>query len=288
MDTVSDLMNKDEKIVALLGDVGVFGFRQVFKNHPKRIYNIGILEQSTIGLASGLAISGFTPIVHTIAPFFVERSYEQLKLDFGYQKLGGNFVSVGASYDYAGLGGTHHCPGDVGILKNIPNMSIIVPGTSKEFDILFREAYKRDNPTYYSLSESSNSTDQEVKFGKAKIIKKGKKALVIAVGPMLEPVLEAVKDIDVTVLYYTTLRPFDSRTLALSAGKIKKIVVCEPFYQGTLSEEITEALKSSEIEIENIGVPREFISKYGTAADHDKIFGLDADGIRKKLIKFIK
>ena len=98
------------------------------KKHPLRAHNIGILEQSTIGLAAGLSLAGHFPIVHTIAPFLVERAYEQIKIDLGYQQLGSNLVSVGGSYDYAGLGCTHHCPADVGILNKIPGIEIIVPG----------------------------------------------------------------------------------------------------------------------------------------------------------------
>ena len=118
--TVEDILDKDKKLIVLLGDIGVFGFRNSFEKYPERVYNIGILEQSTIGMAAGLAMHNFIPVIHTIAPFIVERSFEQIKNDFGYQQLGGNFVSVGNSYDYAALGCTHHCPADVGILKNIP------------------------------------------------------------------------------------------------------------------------------------------------------------------------
>ena len=115
IETVEAIIKEDERAVLLLGDIGVFGFRKIFETHKERVFNIGILEQSTISMASGMAMTGLIPIVHTIAPFLVERGLEQLKIDFGYQKLGGNFVSVGASYDYAALGCTHHCPGDVGI-----------------------------------------------------------------------------------------------------------------------------------------------------------------------------
>ena len=64
---------------------------------------------------------------------------------------------MGASYDYAALGCTHHCPGDVGMLKNIPDMEIILPGTAEEFDKLFRQSYANGNPTYFRLSEKQNS-----------------------------------------------------------------------------------------------------------------------------------
>jgi transketolase len=287
VNTVADIMKSDERVVLLLGDIGVFGFRQVFADYPDRVYNIGILEQSTIGAAAGLAMAGFIPIVHTIAPFLVERSYEQLKDDFGYQGLNGNFVSVGASYDYAALGCTHHCPGDVGILKQVPNMSIIVPGTAKEFDILFKEAYQHKDPTYYRLSEGSNLEDREVAFGRAELIKKGSKATVIAVGPMLQAVLEATQDMDINLLYYTTVQPFDADTLRKVAATTPKIVVCEPYYTGALSREISAAMLPRPVAIEHIGVPHRFLDSYGTMGDHDRVLGLTAPDIRLKILDFI-
>jgi len=280
--TIENILDNDDKLVLLLGDIGVWGFKNALENYPDRVYNIGILEQSTIGLASGLAMTGFIPVVHTIAPFLVERSFEQLKLDFGYQMLGGNFVSVGGSYDYAALGCTHHCPADVSILKNIPGMEIIVPGTPEEFDRLFKQTYSDGKPTYFRLSERSNSESQKVEFGKADIIKSGKDATVVAIGPTLKPVLEAVKDLDVTVLYYSTLIPFDAETLK-DNSESGKILLCEPYYSGALMPEIMNALKPKPVTIETIGVPNEFLTNYGTAEEHDEYVGLTADNIKRKL-----
>ena len=117
--SVEKILGENSETVLLLGDIGVFGFRNAFRDYPSRVYNIGILEQATISLAGGLAKTGLIPIVHTIATFLVERCLEQLKIDFGYQQLGGNFISVGNSYDYASLGCTHHCPADIGLLKKL-------------------------------------------------------------------------------------------------------------------------------------------------------------------------
>ena len=281
--TLSELMKTDERIAILLGDIGVFGFRHVFAEHPKRIYNIGILEQSTVGLASGLAMTGMIPVVHTIAPFLVERCYEQLKLDFGYQQLGGNFISVGASYDYAALGCSHHCPGDVGILRNIPGMSIVVPGTAKEFDILFRESYDNQKPNYYRLSESANETDQPVSFGKGCMIKKGNKGTVLAVGNMLQAVLDASAGMDLTILYYTTIFPFDRALIQECIEENDRLVIVEPYYSGPLALDVLEALENKRVKISHIGVPRTFLTNYGTKAEHDQNLGLDAGSIRTKL-----
>ena len=79
---------------------------------------MGICEPSIMSMASGLSISGMIPVVHTIAPFVIERAYEQIKLDFGYQKLGINIITVGGSFDYSKLGCSHHCYTDVSLMSH--------------------------------------------------------------------------------------------------------------------------------------------------------------------------
>ena len=160
--TMSGLLEKDPKVVLLLNDIGVYAFRFAKERFPDRVYNLGILEQGTVSIASCLSLAGLTPVFHTIAPFIVERGYEQLKDDFGYQKVNGNFVSVGGSYDYSKLGMTHYCPGDIGALMQIPNMQIIIPGHEEEFDKLFLSEYNNGSPTYFRLSERSNREPRNV------------------------------------------------------------------------------------------------------------------------------
>jgi transketolase len=286
VETFESIVENDPNIVMLLGDIGVFGFRNSLKKFPERVYNIGILEQSTVGLAAGLSRAGLIPIIHTIAPFLVERAYEQIKIDFGYQKLGCNLVSVGASYDYAALGCTHHCPGDVAILQNIPGLEIIIPGTKYEFDTLFRQTYDNGKPTYHRLSERSNNENNEVIFGKANIIKKGKKATVIAIGPVLDMVLEATENLEVDIIYYTTIMPFDYDTLMQNLQKKNKILVIEPFYVGTMTHLIMNHI-THPVSICSIGVPREFLRKYGNAKEHDLAVGLNTNNIKNKINEMI-
>lgn len=284
--TLQDLLVKDKRVVLLLGDIGVFGFRHAFEAFPERVYNIGILEQATISLAAGLALEGFIPVVHTIAPFIVERGLEQLKIDFGYQALGGNFVSVGGSYDYAGLGCTHHCPGDIGILKTVPDMEILVPGNARELDTLLNSVYASPFPTYFRLSERENEAVQDVSYGRANVVKKGKKATIIAVGPTLDAVLHAAADYDVTVLYYTTLQPFDTQTLRENCTG-GKVLLCEPYYAGGLVAEIMQALAPRPVSVACIGVPHQFLLHYGSAAEHDQAVGLTAQNISSQIARLI-
>ena len=196
-------------------------------------------------------------------------------------------MSVGGSYDYAALGCTHHCPGDVGVLQNIPGVEIIVPGHHLEFDSLFKQAYDNGNPTYFRLSERCNEVSNKVIFGKANLIKVGKKATVIAIGPVLDKVIEATKYHDVDVLYYSTVLPFDNDALIKSLRTKSKILVVEPFYTGTMSHLILSSLPKKAVELTNIGVPREFLRKYGVAEDHDNAIGLTVENIEKKLGELI-
>lgn len=284
--TIESVFEGDEKLVLLLGDIGVFGFRHAFEKYPDRVYNIGILEQATIGLASGLSAEGFIPVIHTIAPFIVERGLEQIKIDFCYQNLGGNFVSVGGSYDYAALGCTHHCPGDVGILKNVPGMQIIVPGHPKEFDKLFQQSYANKKAKYFRLSEKGNSAPNDVEFGKALVLKRGAKATVIVVGPLLDYVMSACADIDVTILYYTSLEPFDTQALAQNCAS-SKILLCEPYYSGGLDYDVMNSVGFGSVKIEHVGVSHIFLTEYGNAEYHNHDIGLTPKNIRLKLERLI-
>jgi transketolase len=269
--TVSEVLEIDNNTALLLGDIGVYGFREEFKKYPNRVYNVGVLEQSMIGMAAGMSLNGMTPIVHTIAPFLVERAYEQLKIDFGYNDIGGNFVSIGASYDYAALGATHHCPADVHILKQIPNMQIVVPGNSKEFDELFKLSYNNRKPTYFRLSEYENElfdNSRKVKFGEPAIINCGtkKEATIVVVGNMLDRVLEAVENIDVTILYYTTLQPFDYDALCRNWNE--NIIIVEPYYTGGLLNDVISNKRPARYLC--IGEYREFVYSHGTFEEQTK------------------
>jgi transketolase len=282
--TVNELLERDQRLVVVLAEISTQFFRET--SSPQRVINVGIMEQTMVSVAAGLANEGFIPVVHSITPFLVERPFEQIKDDFCYQRLGGNFISTGASYDYSTEGMTHHGPGDVQILRSLPGMQIVVPGTPGEFDRLFREAYANSSPTYYRLSATNNPVEHSVRFGKLEIVQRGKLATVIAVGPMLAATLSAVEGLDVTVLYCTTLAPFDAETLQ-AVSQSNRIILVEPYYAGVLIPDICAAMGRIPVAIESIGVPHEVLSRYGTPQQHDEALGLTPQGIRRRIERFL-
>lgn len=284
--TVKELIESDERLVVVLAEISTGYFEGT--SHPERVINVGIMEQTMTSVAAGMALEGFIPVVHSITPFLVERPFEQIKDDFCYQGLGGKFISTGASYDYSTEGMTHHGPGDVQILRSLPGMQIVVPGTATEFERLFRETYANGSPTYYRLASENNPVEYPVRFGKLEVVQRGSQATVIAVGPMLAATLEAVKDMDVTVLYCTTVAPFDAERLrAVCQGQTSKIVLVEPYYAGVLVPDICAAMGRIPVSIEAIGVPREVLWHYGTPEEHDEAIGLTKEGIRRRIERFL-
>lgn len=284
-----DLIVKDERVMLIFGAAGVAAPKNIIEmmsDYPGRIFDAGIMEQAIVSMAAGMSISGMIPIFYAQSPFIVERAYEQLKIDFGYQRVRGNFVGLGGSTEIANFGTTHCCPADVGILKLIPEMQIVIPGKTQEFESLFMESYANDYPTYYRLTRYNNSCNCKVRFGKANVIKKGSKATIIAVGPMLELVMRALEDWDVTILYYTTLAPFDGECLKQNLVS-NRILLCEPYYCGALAKDIVTVLNGEMIKMDFVGYPLEFVTNYGYVVDNAEMYGLTETNIRLKVEELI-
>jgi len=282
---VADLVERDERVAVVLSEISTQYFSKAMRAHPDRVVNIGIMEQAMVGVAAGFAMEGFLPVAHSLSPFMAERPYEQLKLDFGYQGLGGTFVGMGGSYDYSSEGGTHHAPGDVGLMLGIPRMEVLVPGHGDEVDQLLRATYANGQPTYLRASVTSNAQSRDVAPGRIEVLRRGGRATVLAFGPMLDRTLEATVGMDVTVAYATGLRPFDAEGLAAIVGDRPVLVTVEPFYEGSAAPVLTAALRHVPTRFVSIGVPRAFIHGYGAPADLDADLALDLKGVRTRLAR---
>ena len=287
-DAAVELFLDDESLAIVLAEISTDLFESAFAHAPERAVNVGIMEQAMVGVAAGLALEGFRPIVHTIAPFLAERAHEQVKLDFGYQRLEGLFISTGASYDYSTSGMTHHSPGDVAAMSTVPGMCVLVPGAVAEATSLVRDWHSRGGLTYLRTSGVENAQAHELADGGLTPIRHGRDATVIAVGPMLDRVLGAVEDHDVTVLYATTVFPFDRDALRAHAAPSADIVLVEPMYEGTTTAQVTGAFADRAVRLLSIGVPRAVINGYGTVAEIDEALRLDASALEERIGSFLE
>ena len=283
---VSNMIGTEEDTALFLVDIGAWAFRETLSKYPDRAMNIGIFEDGMISLAAGMALGGFIPTIYGISPFIVDRAAEQLKLDFAYQKLQGNFITTGAAYDFSGAGYSHYCAEDYGMIAMIPGFEFVAPGTGKQFTKLFEQTHRNGHPTYFRLSDTVNQTDVDVQFGKASVLQRGSKATVVAVSTTLDMVLEACTHEDVSILYYTPLAPFDRETLSEHYNN-GKILLCEPHYEGSLAYEVQKSFPGQRLQIECVGVKREILRNYGSKAENDLYNGLTAEHIRTALEKLL-
>jgi len=273
--TVLDLAGRDDRVVVILGDVSVYLFQDFKERHPDRFYNMGIAENTLITVSAGLSALGFNPFVHTIAPFITERSFEQIKLDMCYNRFGGNIVSCGASFDYAWDGATHHSYTDLAILRLLPGMEVIQPGSTKELDTLLRSQYGNGKPTYFRLSDHPHEIEVPVAFGRGVVIKDGGwKNTVMTAGPLLGNVLTACRDLPVNIVYFHTIKPID-RELVARYRDTHILVVHDAF---GLKEAICE---TPDLQVAYHGMTDEFCASYGRLPDIRRQLGLDAEGIRE-------
>jgi transketolase len=276
----AELLEEDPRVAVVLAEIGAGELRP-----HRRLFNVGIREQLMIGVASGLALAGLRPIVHSYAPFLVERPFEQVKLDLVHQGVGAVLVSTGASYDGARSGRTHQAPADVALLRALPGWTIHVPGHPAEVARHVRRAAVSNDNVYVRMSEEVNSLPIDGD-GLVVLRRGGEPApLVLAIGPTLDQVLAATEDLDVTVAYASTVRPFDAAGLR-AALTGTDVVLVEPYLAGTSAAEIGAALIDRPHRLLALGVANEELRRYGTGAEHRTLHGLDATGIRASIDAF--
>ncbi|MFD7108805.1 transketolase family protein [Streptomyces microflavus] len=289
--TASQLLGEEPRLAVVLADISADGFAPARRVHPDRVINVGIREQLLIGAGAGMALTGMRPIVHTFASFLVERPFEQVKLDFGHQGVGGILVSAGGSYDWPAGGFTHMAPGDVALLDTLDDWTVHVPGHPDEAEALLREAVDGDDRVYVRLSLQANREARPVGGGAGfSVAREGRGGTVVAVGPMLDNVLAATEGLDVSVLYATTVRPFDTAGLrrAVGAGPGADVVLVEPYLAGTSTARANEALAELPHRVLGLGVGRAELRRYGRMDEHLAAHGLDPQGLRERITGFLR
>ena len=145
---ITELADRDEKIIVIVGDIGYRVFDEFRDKHPDRFINLGICEQSMIGVSAGMALEGLKPWVYTITPFLIERPFEQLKLDIDQQNV--NVKLVGYA-DYPTLGPTHRELDGEKLAQLFINVTSFFPNDGDEAQSAMYEAYDKDGPVFLSL-----------------------------------------------------------------------------------------------------------------------------------------
>lgn len=283
--TASELLDHDHRLALVLAEISAAKFDPIAERHPDRVINVGIREQLMVSAAAGLGLSGLRPIAHSFGSFVIERAWEQIKLDFSHNDVGGILVGSYGSYDWPAGGRTHQAPGDVALLDTLGDWSVHVPGHPAELDEQLRRAAGDTDRVYIRVGGQSNA---EPHLGPTwTVLRRGSAGTVVAVGPMLDNVLRATENLGVTVLYAATVRPFDSETLRTTLDR-PRVVLAEPYQAGTSSAQLGRALSDLDHRQLALGVGDPDPHKYGEPADHDRLHGLDPAGLRSSISDFLQ
>lgn len=285
----ADLVRERADVALVYAEIGGQYFGSVARQHPDRVINVGIREQLLVDVGAGLALAGLTPIVHTFAPFLVERPFESLKLGFSHQDVGGVLASTGGSFDIAHGGRTHQTGGDVALVDTLPGWRIHVPGHADEVEALLRYAVSDGGRHYVRVEQPRNAQAHHAAPGEFATIRTraGSGPTVVAVGATLDPTLAALEGRDATVLYASTVRPLDAAGLRAAVGDGTDVVLVEPYLAGTSTAQVTEALNDRPHRILSLGTRREEVRHYGRPSEHIAAHGLDAAGLRASIDRFL-
>lgn len=290
-ETLAKLGSEDPRIVVLTADLAGSTKTGVFAaEHPERFFNMGVAEANMIGTAAGLALSGFRPFVSTFAMFATGKVWEQIRQVLAYPKTPVRIVATHAGLTVGEDGASHQMLEDIGNMRVLPNMSVIVPADAVEAEgaIRFVAAYD-EGPVYVRLARAPfpviHGDDHRFEFGKAEVLAQGTDITIAACGLMVSVALEArdaLADdgISAEVINVSTIKPLDRDTLLASARKTGVVVTAEE-HQITngLGSAVCELLSEEEpTRVVRVGVDDRF-GQSGTADALLAHYGLDVDGL---------
>lgn len=292
-------LNSD--VLCIVGDIGSFLLRHYIKDFPQNFYNLGAAEANMVGVAAGLALSGKIPFVYTITPFITARCFEQIKVDVCYNNANVKLVGVGSGVSYGTMGSTHHSLEDIAIIRALPNMVILSPSDPFEVEEAVFAAMKYRGPTYIRLTLSSIPLDYDrgnFEIGKARIVKKGAAAAIIATGDMVSIALIAAEtlerdNISCYVINMHTIKPIDANLIRkLSRECIAIVSIEEHSIIGGLGSAVSSVLSQfsqNKARFKIMGFNDVFCKEY--SKDKLKIlekYGLSAKHVAKEILKLCK
>ncbi len=265
------------------------------KEFPDKFIDCGIAEGNMMGIAAGLATTGYTVFASSFAMFAAGRAFEQVRNSIAYPKLN---VKIGATH--AGIsvgedGASHQCCEDIALMRSIPGMVIINPADDVEAKAAVHAAAAHEGPVYMRFGRLAvprvNAEDYEFELGKGVLLKDGKDVTIVATGLMVGEALIAAENlkaegIDARVINIHTIKPIDKDILVKAAKETGAIVTAEEHsIIGGLGSAVTEVLSEEyPVPVVRLGVNDTF-GKSGPALELLKIFGLDAENIAEKAKK---
>ena len=295
-----ELPEIDDRVVVLTSDLCVFSGLQRFKGkYPDRLYNVGIAEQNMVGVAAGFAREGFIPFATTYAAFASMRCADQVKVNMGYMGLPIKLVGLTAGFAVGSLGATHMSLEDVSVMRAMPNVTVLSPADCTAAVKAVVAAATCPGPVYLRLSGPMPNPivykgECPFEVGKANVLRDGTDVTFIATGSMVYQALKAAEllegdGVSAEVVDMHTIQPLDVEAVSRAAGRKLIVTVEEHSVVGGLGSAVAEQLARLPRHPRLVRVGHE--GRYplaGSYADLIRSDGLDAEGIRGRVVKLIQ
>ena len=292
---LAKLGEENEKIVVLDADLSTATKTEIFaKEFPDRFINVGIAEQNLMGISAGLSTFGKIPYASTFAIFAAGRAYEQIRNSIAYPKLNVKIVATHAGITVGEDGATHQMIEDIGLMRGLPNMTVMCTSDDIQTKWAVREISKIDGPVYLRLSRMATpiiyDVDTKFEIGKGVQIGEGTDASIIATGVTVSEALIAKKilkenGLDVRVIDIHTIKPIDKELIVKSAKETKRIITVEDHnIIGGLGTAVCDVLSEEyPTKVEKMGVPDCF-GRSGKAEELLRYYKIDSTAIVNKLL----
>jgi len=263
--------------------------------HPERVINVGIAEQSLVGVATGLSLGGYVPVTANAAPFLVARANEQVKNDVCYSNTNVKLVGLNAGFAYGPLGSTHHAIDDVSIMRGLGNILILAPSDAVEARQMFAFAFAHEGPVYIRLDNAKfpvlHGQDYRFRPGQPDRLRNGQAVTLFALGSVVHEAVSAAdalaaKGIDAGVVSLPSIRPLDRPAVcqALRATPLA-VSVEEHSVHGGLGSILAEVIAEESLgtRLVRLGIPEGQFAKTGPRSDLRAYYGIDCAGILRQV-----
>jgi len=284
---ITKLGQADERIVLLSGDIGNRLFDDFKTACPGRFFNCGVDEANMIGLAAGLAMSGYRPVCYTIAPFVTYRCLEQIRIDVCYHEAPVAIVGTGSGLSYASLGATHHSCEEMGMLRLLPGMTVLAPADSFEVQACLQAVLRGNRPAYLRIGKKGeprvHAKLPPYKIGEAIVLREGHDVFFVGAGTILPVVLAAADALAATglsvgVASMPSVKPMDTALLQRLFNDCRVVATVEEHsVLGGLGGSVAEWLSdqaSPRARLVRFGTADEFLHETGEQDEARAHFGL--------------
>jgi transketolase len=233
---LTELADADPRIVLLTGDLGFMVVEPFAERFPDRFVNVGVAEQDMVGIAAGLAASGFIPYTYSIATFATLRPYEFIRNGPILHELPVRIVGVGGGFEYGAAGPTHHGVEDLAVMRAQPEMTIVAPADWQQASTAVRETWELPGPVYLRLGKDDRKTvdglDGRFALGRAEVVRTGCDLVMIGTGAITVEVVAAAVElartgVECTVAVVASLNPPPVADLVAVLGRFEAAITVE-------------------------------------------------------------